>query len=41
MRRASIDQMRPYVHLFFMDGVGLSGPDDATNPFSQARHAGA
>ncbi|MEZ4515832.1 MAG: metalloenzyme domain-containing protein [Chloroflexota bacterium] len=28
--------MQPFVHLFFMDGVGLSAPDEATNPFSQA-----
>jgi hypothetical protein len=28
--------MRPYLHIFFMDGVGLSGPDEAANPFSHA-----
>lgn len=28
--------MSPFVHIFFMDGVGLGGPD-ATNPFAQAR----
>jgi hypothetical protein len=28
---------RPFVHIFFMDGVGLSGGDPATNPFAAAR----
>lgn len=27
----------PFVHIFFMDGVGLSGGDPATNPFAAAR----
>lgn len=26
----------PYVHLFFMDGVGLGGPDPMLNPFATA-----
>ena len=26
-----------FVHLFFMDGVGLGGPDPAVNPFAAAR----
>jgi hypothetical protein len=26
-----------FVHLFFMDGVGLGGPDPAVNPFATAR----
>ena len=28
---------RAYVHIFFMDGVGLGGPDPAANPFAAAR----
>lgn len=28
--------MRPFVHIFFMDGVGLANPDPDTNPFSLA-----
>lgn len=28
---------RMFVHLFFMDGVGLGGPDPAINPFVTAR----
>lgn len=27
----------PYVHLFFMDGVGLGGPDREVNPFMSAQ----
>lgn len=28
---------RPFVHIFFMDGVGLGGPEPAENPFAAAR----
>ena len=28
---------RSFVHLFFLDGVGLGGPDPAENPFAAAR----
>ena len=28
--------MQPYVHIFFMDGVGLGAPDEHTNPFTRA-----
>jgi hypothetical protein len=29
-------EQRPFVHIFFMDGVGLGGPDPAENPFAAA-----
>lgn len=28
---------RPFVHLLFLDGVGLGGPDPTVNPFAAAR----
>ena len=28
---------RPFVHIFFLDGVGLGGPEPAGNPFAAAR----
>ncbi|MBK7215516.1 MAG: hypothetical protein IPH95_00155 [Candidatus Promineofilum sp.] len=28
---------RSFVHIFFLDGVGLGGPDAAANPFAAAR----
>jgi hypothetical protein len=31
-----MSDQRPFVHIFFMDGVGLGGPDPAENPFAAA-----
>ena len=28
---------RSFVHIFFLDGVGLGGPDATANPFAAAR----
>ncbi len=28
---------RPFVHIFFLDGVGLGGPEPGVNPFAAAR----
>ena len=30
-------ERRPFAHIFFMDGVGLGGPDPVINPFVTAR----
>ncbi len=31
-----MNKTKTYVHIFFMDGVGLGGPDPAQNPFVTA-----
>lgn len=35
-RRMTMTERNAFVHIFFMDGVGLGGPDPAVNPFALA-----